>query len=51
MAELLTKYTDTKNVIHDVKHVTLPTEDNSEKEQILEELYRALTKKDSAKSA
>lgn len=45
MAELITKYTDAKNNIHSVQHVTLPDEKKPEKQQLTEELYRVLTQK------
>lgn len=45
MAELITKYTDAKNNIHSVQHVTLPDEKKPEKQQLTEELYRVLSQK------
>ena len=45
MAELSSTYTDAKNVIHNVQHITLPNEEKSEKDQLVRELYEALTQK------
>lgn len=45
MAELITKYTDAKNNIHSVQHVTLPDEKIPKKQQLTEELYRVLSQK------
>ena len=46
MAKLKTEYTDVKDVKHQVQHTTVSEEDRKNKEQILEELFTALTKKD-----
>lgn len=46
MAKLKTEYTDVKDVKHQVKHTTVSDEDRKNREQILEELFTALTKKD-----
>lgn len=45
MAELVTKYTDVKNITHNVQHIAPTPEDNSEKEQLTEEIFRVLTQK------
>ena len=44
MATLTEEYTDRKYIKHRVEHLVLPTADKSSREQILEELFRALTK-------
>lgn len=41
MAEMITMYTDAKNKVHTVQHVT-PAE-SPEKQQITEELFRLLS--------
>lgn len=46
MAKLRTEYTDVKDVKHHVEHITIADEDKKNREQILEELFIALTKKD-----
>lgn len=46
MTKLKTEYTDVKDVKHQVQHTTVAEEDRKNKEQILEELFAALTKKD-----
>lgn len=46
MAKLKTEYTDVKDVKHQVQHTTVADEGRKNKEQILEELFTALTKKD-----
>lgn len=48
MAELISMYTDAKNNIHTVQHVTPPS-DSTEKQQMTEELFRVLSKKDTRK--
>ena len=45
MAELITKYTDAKNNIHSVQHITLPDEKKPEKQQLTDELNRILSQK------
>lgn len=42
MSELRYEYTDIKNIVHKVEHLTL--ENNSDKEQIINELLSILTK-------
>lgn len=51
MAELITKYTDAKNNIHSVQHVTLPDEAKPGKQQLTEELYQVLTQKNKYSAA
>ena len=46
MAKLKTEYTDVKDVKHHVEHLTVTESDNMDREQILEELFAAMTKKD-----
>ena len=46
MAKLRTEYTDVKDVKNHVEHITVTDEDKKNREQILEELFTALTKKD-----
>lgn len=46
MANLRTEYTDTKDVKHSVEHLTVTEGDKKAREQILEELLIALTRKD-----
>ena len=36
MAELITEYIDAKNIAHTVQHITVPSEDNYEKERLTE---------------
>ena len=43
MAQLKTEYTDLKNVNHHVEHVIVPESDKKSREQIMEELFNALT--------
>lgn len=45
MAELITEYIDAKNIKHAVQHITVPSEDNYEKERLTEELYSVLSRK------
>lgn len=45
MANLKTEYTDTKDVTHRVEHLTV-TEGGRSREQVMEELFTALTKKE-----
>lgn len=44
MSKLRTEYTDIKNVKHRVEHVIVTDGNNKSKEQLLEELFIALTK-------
>lgn len=44
MMNLMTEYTDIKDVKHNVQHLTVPTDDKNNREQIVEELLNALTK-------
>lgn len=44
MMNLTTEYTDIKDVKHNVQHLTVPTDDKNNREQIVEELLNALTK-------
>lgn len=44
MAKLLEEYTDIKSIRHRVEHMTLPSEDSAQREQLLEELTRVLTR-------
>ena len=44
MATLAKEYTDTKDVKHKVEHLVISAIDQNSKEQILEELLRALVK-------
>lgn len=46
MANLITEYTDTKDVKHSVEHITVTDGSKKAYEQILEELLIALTRKD-----
>lgn len=46
MAKLKTEYTDVKDIKHHVEHTTVTEDDRKNREQILEELFIALTKKD-----
>lgn len=46
MAKLKTEYTDVRDVKHKVEHTTVAEGDMKNREQILEELFAALTKKD-----
>ena len=45
MAKLQTEYTDIKGVKHPVEHTTVGGEDKKDREQLLEELYNVLTRK------
>ena len=45
MPKLKNEYTDTRNVKHRVEHLTV-SEGGVSKEQLLEELFAALTKRD-----
>ena len=47
MAQLKTEYTDVKDVKHQVEHVTVTENDKKGREQLMEELYSALTRKNS----
>lgn len=44
MATLPEEYTDVKNIRHRVEHLTLPLENDDQKERIVAELVHALTK-------
>jgi len=44
MAERCNQYIDTKNRVHCVEHFTLPADDCTDKERIMDELLYALTK-------
>lgn len=44
MTNLMKEYTDIKNVKHKVEHLVLPADDTDSKEQILKELFHALTR-------
>ena len=44
MANLKEEYTDIRERTHTVEHIILPVEDNTVREQIIEELHYALTK-------
>lgn len=46
MANLRTEYTDVKDIKHIVEHLTVTENDKKAREQILEELLIALTRKD-----
>ena len=46
MAKLRTEYTDIKDVTHHVEHLTVSEGDKKNREQLMEELFTALTKKD-----
>lgn len=46
MANLRTEYTDVKDIKHSVEHLTVTGKDKKDREQILEELFIALTRKD-----
>ena len=43
MAVLTKEYTDSKKNTHKVEHIILSANDKNRKEQIVEELFRALT--------
>ena len=45
MAELVSEYTDTKNIRHSVEHFTLPIEDNAGRERIIDDILSALQRK------
>ena len=51
MAELLNEYIDIKNITHHVDHITLPINDSSERDRIMDELLYALTKTSRLKAA
>ena len=42
MANLKKEYTDTRDRIHKVEHVLVPTEDKTARDHIIEELFQAL---------
>ncbi|MBD5451950.1 MAG: hypothetical protein HDR25_04855 [Lachnospiraceae bacterium] len=44
MADLTKEYTDTKDIKHTVEHLILSADNKASKEQILEELFHALTR-------
>ena len=44
MAQLQTEYTDVKDVKHQVEHVIVLETDKKTREQLMEELYSALTR-------
>ena len=44
MINLLSEYTDVKNIRHKVAHLTMTDTDDTGKESIIEELYFALTR-------
>lgn len=44
MAVLAKEYVDTKDVKHKVEHLVLSADDKNSREQLLEELFRVLTK-------
>ena len=44
MADLTKEYTDIKNIKHNVEHSVLSTDKENNKEQVIEELFHALTK-------
>ena len=46
MTELKTEYTDTRDVTHRVEHLTVTESSGRSREQILDELFTALTGKD-----
>jgi len=43
MANLKEEYTDVRNRTHKVEHIVVPVEDKAAREQIVEELFQALT--------
>ena len=45
MANLKTEYTDIKDVKHHVEHIIVAEGDNKDREQLLEELFAAMTSK------
>lgn len=47
MAQLKTEYTDVKDVKHQVEHVIVTENDKKSREQLMEELYSALARKNS----
>ena len=44
MAFLTKEYTDIKKKTHRVEHITISADNRNSKEQIMEELFQALTK-------
>ena len=44
MANLKQEYIDMKDVKHHVEHLTVPEQESTDREQIVQELYAALTK-------
>ena len=44
VADLKTEYTDIRDRIHKVEHTVVPVEDKAAREQIIEELFYALTR-------
>ena len=44
MSNLKTEYTDAKSRTHKVAHSVLPANDDNSREQIVEELFRAMRK-------
>ena len=44
MKDLKTEYTDIKDITHRVEHHTVSGKDDSSKEQVVQELFQALTK-------
>ena len=51
MSKLITEYTDTKDVKHQVEHTTVAEDNQKNREQLLDELVNALDKKDKRISA
>lgn len=45
MAELISEYTDTKNIKHAVEHVTLPVDEDTNKDRIIDDILNALQQK------
>ena len=45
MAELISEYTDTKNIKHVVEHVTLPAGEDINRERIIDDILNALQRK------
>lgn len=46
MTKLKTEYTDTRDVTHRVEHLTVTENSGRNREQILDELFTALTRKE-----
>ena len=44
MADLKKEYTDIKEIKHKVEHITIHTKEDNSREQIVEELFHALTR-------